>query len=83
MRLTIDTDKHTIEVHGQVKYEEFADFVDALSTRFAWPDSKIVIGAKPENLAMSQGNICQPNHTFTTPCTPTAPGVTWMNTFTN
>lgn len=37
MRITLDTEKHTVEVHGAANYEELTHLVDTLVEHLAWP----------------------------------------------
>lgn len=43
MRITLDTEKHTVEVHGTANYEELTLFVDALVEHLKWPADQVQV----------------------------------------
>lgn len=43
MRITLDTDAHTVEVHGAANYEQLAALVDSLVEQLKWPADAIQI----------------------------------------
>ena len=43
MRITLDTDTHTVEVHGAANYEQLTALVDSLVQQLKWPADAVQI----------------------------------------
>lgn len=43
MRITLDTDTHTVEVHGAANYEQLTALVDTLVQHHQWPADAVQI----------------------------------------
>ncbi len=55
MRITLDTEKYTVQVHEAVNYEELTHLVDILVDHAKWPADKVQMVQPPPPPAL---NLC-------------------------
>lgn len=84
MRITLDTEKYTVEVHEAANYEELTTLVDALVEHLKWPADKVKL-VQPQPLASSMPITSPFDPPFTVFCNATETGITatMKGTFTN
>ena len=75
MRITLDTEKHTVEVHGTANYEELTHLVDTLVEHLNWPADQVQV-AERQPLAVNTPlyPLLQPPYIVT--CNTINPGTT-------
>ena len=70
MRITLDTEKYTVEVHGAANYEKLTTFVDTLLEHLEWPADTVQI---VERQPLSTSSLFNPP--FTVFCNTTDPAI--------
>ena len=75
MRITLDTEKYTVQVHEAANYEELTLFVDALVEHLKWPADQVQIVERAQSVPKhAQGLDPAFFPPYFVPCTTIDPG---------